>query len=422
MKNTLYTNNGTYGCVFRPAISCKGELLDKNTVSKVFKNPKISSEEEVKIHNNLVNHIDPDGYYTVKLIEDCPVEMQSFKPSEVKKCNNFTSRDFQEKYLQQIVYEYGGIDLMQASRKFSFEELFKALERVFVGLQKLEINKYIHADIKPENMVYNNTTGKLSLIDFGLATKTNKLYQQDKLFMLCHPYQYYPPEFPLIANGFLGKQRYFAKQNVIKLETLLIALRKYKIPEVEDLIDQMNRNIINPDVFDYPHKTDVYMLGASILELIYLCDVHNTLDIGKNKIFYSNVFLLIGNMIEPEPGDRFTPDEAFDRYKEVVKLIKRVPPPSPKISTARVQNIQNVSPKQKVEKICPPGTLLNPLTKRCNKIKNKPNVEKVCPPGTVLNPVTKRCNKIKNKQNVEKICPPGTVLNPVTKRCNKIKQ
>lgn len=43
---------------------------------------------------------------------------------------------------------------------------------------------------------------------------------------------------------------------------------------------------------------------------------------------------------------------------------------------------------------------------------------KECPPGTILNEKTKRCNKIKPPKE----CPPGTILNEKTRRCNKIKE
>ena len=45
-------------------------------------------------------------------------------------------------------------------------------------------------------------------------------------------------------------------------------------------------------------------------------------------------------------------------------------------------------------KKCIVGQIRNPITKRCNKIK-EPKPKKECPEGKVLNPITKRCNKIK---------------------------
>lgn len=65
---------------------------------------------------------------------------------------------------------------------------------------------------------------------------------------------------------------------------------------------------------------------------------------------------------------------------------------------------------------CQEGYILNPTTKRCNKIKV---VEpKTCPDGYVLNSETNRCHKIKTTE--PKNCPDGYVLNLATNRCNKI--
>ena len=93
-----------------------------------------------------------------------------------------------------------------------------------------------------------------------------------------------------------------------------------------------------------------------------------------------------------------------------------------------------------IQKVCPKGKVLNPLTNRCikiNEINKLKNIQlskpvKVCPEGKVLNPLTNRCIKIKaqkpannpaNKPSSKpkKICPEGKVLNPLTNRCIKIK-
>ena len=430
MKIPVYTNNGTYGCVFRPGVSCKGKILDESAVSKVFKLSKHDvTKEEYDIHNKIVNKIDPSGEFTLKLIETCKVEMKHFSPPQVKKCGNFTFDEMAQKYLPQIVYEYGGVNLFEATRKFSFEELFSAMTHVFKGINKMNQFKTVHVDIKPENMVYNHRTGKLALIDFGMASKYDNLYMKDKLFLMVHPYQYYPPEFPLIANHIIGKNYYNSQQNTYSLEEILKTLEsKYRrtdlASELNTLIERY-KNIRIDNLF-IPDKIDIYMLGASILELVYLCNQHHTIQINTNIPFYKDVFNLIGMMIHPDPSKRFFSSQAVLEYERILKQIKKIPPPSPTPSTVRVHKSQESpiqKPKSKTKKVCPPGSILNPVTKRCNKIKaNADPTKKICPPGSILNPVTKRCNKIKaNADPTKKICPPGSILNPVTKRCNKIK-
>jgi len=136
------------------------------------------------------------------------------------------------------------------------------------------------------------------------------------------------------------------------------------------------------------------------------------------------------NWCMPRKG---TPD--YKIIKDIIEKYKVIK------SSSKVPKIKET--KIKVPKICPEGTVLNPKTNRCNKIKEtkikvpkikdtKIKVPKICPEGTVLNPKTNRCNKIKEtkikvpkikdtKIKVPKICPEGTVLNPKTNRCNKIK-
>jgi len=136
------------------------------------------------------------------------------------------------------------------------------------------------------------------------------------------------------------------------------------------------------------------------------------------------------------------PKKGSDDYKLILKIMEKN---ENKISSSPKSQKVLVETKVKVPKICPEGTVLNPKTNRCNKIKvhkepkvkvpkePKVKVPKICPEGTVLNPKTNRCNKIKvhkepkvkvpKEPNVKvpKICPEGTVLNPKTNRCNKIK-
>lgn len=116
-------------------------------------------------------------------------------------------------------------------------------------------------------------------------------------------------------------------------------------------------------------------------------------------------------------------------------------------SESDIQIVSNKS-NRLIEKGCPPGKEINPVTKRCIKIKVKTpkqekkilineliHLPKECPPGKEWNPDTKRCRnivvkktkKVKSPQPAPhpinlliKECPPGKEWNPDTKRCRKI--
>lgn len=70
-----------------------------------------------------------------------------------------------------IVMEAGTRSLMSIimSGRLTEKTLKLLIYPVFIGLMKLHKNKIIHHDIKPENLVLCKTTGRLKIIDFGLA-------------------------------------------------------------------------------------------------------------------------------------------------------------------------------------------------------------------------------------------------------------
>ena len=428
MNIPTYANNGTYGCVFRPGVSCKRKKsnanfvkYDRNTISKVFANTKLS-KDEIKLHNQIVDKIDPEGFFTVKLLDKCNIETNNFPPAEIKKCKNFEQSDITKPKLPQILYEYGGFDLLKAARMFPFEEIFIALTRVFGGLVTMKQKGYVHLDIKPENMVYSDETKKLALIDFGLATTTNDLYIKENSNTFEHPYVYYPPEFPLIANKMAKIKICEEMQNTIYLIKYVDYWNKNfmslypscprLIAEVKNLYQSLIRNV-EGDMY-MPEKVDVYMLGASIIELFYICEKHNNTSIAMNPDFYTEVIRLCSGMIAISPSKRLSPEEAYEKYKLVVKKLRHDSPVPIKPSVVKMKK-SLPEPQKK----CPDGKVFNPITKRCNKVKVA-KAPKVCPPGKILNPVTNRCIK-ERVPKAPKVCPPGKILNPVTKRCNKIK-
>ena len=422
-----YANNGTYGCVMRPGVACKRKVSnDKNTVSKLFiKKP--SKDEEVVLHHKIIDAIDPEGIFTVKLLDNCNIKKDLFPQDEINKCRNFPlKKKTSTKSFPQILYEYGGHDLLQASRRFPFEELFLALEAAFKGIMIMGEKGFGHIDLKPENMVYNNETGKLSIIDFGLATKLDDLYVEDNLYIFEHEYMYFPPEFSVIANEWINEEddKVDEKQNRMQLLKRVRNLNDgTNDPVIRGIFQEVNRYPEGTFTNLYqPKKVDVYMLGASIIDLLYHSMAHGNMNYQKNHKFYVGVLELTKKMLAYYPNDRITPSEAYKEYKDVVKLITVVPPSPVKPSPSRI--IKTKSVRRPKEKECPPGKVLNPVTKRCVTIKvpKEPKV-KECPPGKVLNPVTKRCVKVKEpKEPKVKECPPGKVLNPVTKRCIKVRE
>ena len=453
-KVPKYINNGTYGCVFRPGVSCEKKPNDLNTISKVFSS-QVSTEEEYELHQDLISKIDPEGIFTLKLLGTCDIVADKLPMKEINKCGNFDYYARQKTVFPQIQYEYGGFDLSQASRRYSFETLFRAMWRVFKGLVILDKKGYVHADIKPENMVYNDQTNKLALIDFGLTTEKSIIFTDEMSYLHKHVYRYYPSEFPVFysrkfymttqPNGFNIFQNVRDKQAAMKdFSTLMAKYPSAQIKPVDDLIQKIVFTydlsyFIDPDSkIDFPNKIDVHMLGVSLLEVFYLCEVHSRNSILDNIPFYVAALKLLKKMTRITPVNRLSPVQAYKEYQKVVKLLSASVDKNKRISPLRVKRNDDKPIKEKSVKLssdsiitkvpknkekgvkeCPPGKTLNPITNRCIKIK-EPTKPKDCPPGQERNPLTKRCRKIPEPPR-PKVCPPGKVINPKTNRCIKAK-
>ena len=415
----VYQNNGTYGCVLRPAITCDTTpRLDDTKVSKLFKKESAASEEK-QTHMRVVEKIDPKSVFTLKLSGQCHSMKDTFDAREIDRCKNFDDSEKQRSSHPQLVYDFGGMDLAKAARQINFEVLFAAMWRVFRGLSILEQKGYTHLDIKPENIVYNPSNDKMALIDFGLTRKSNSIYSSRNYWFLGHQYAYYPIEFQMYVNWPNSYHGIEINDDAIASHVLKNGQALYQAfphewknlaldtPDVVAYANSFTKNMVKGK----ENKIDVYMLGISILDLLCMCCKHGTVNL-RNKPFISGVMKLIKSMTHFDMTQRTTPKQAYDMYEELRKHVKNTPiVVSPQVSPVKIVR-KDVKPKE-----CPPGKVVNPKTGRCIKIKEvKP---KECPPGKEINPKTGRCIKIKVVKPKE--CPPGKEINPKTGRCVNIK-
>lgn len=451
-----YINNGTYGCVLRPAVPCKAssKAADINTVSKVFKTSSAALEED-DMNRRVVSALDPEGLFTVKRLDGCQVTASRLPIQEVHKCRNFDAQEMHRREHPQILYEYGGYDLKDAARLFPFQDIFLGMWRIFAGLKSLEDRRYMHMDIKPPNIVYNPDTGKASLIDFGLATRFESVYTRQNNSILSYRYPYYPPEFkacyihlnsatrPPLHPLALQKVASTITENFVFLQSF--ALNRISIYKAHPLItsswrklDDINKRIADAkalynrsapssqtpfDIFCYRHanRADVYGVGASIAEVMGTCCRNGTLTVAHAAAaprFYAAVIDLIHDMLLTDPTARLTPAQAYERYMAVSSMIKKPSPPSPPKPQPPAPAPK--PPKSPKKNDCPPGKVRNPKTGRCiNERPADPKAPKECPPGKVRNPKTGRCIKERPAEPKQKPCPPGKVRNPLTGRCVK---
>lgn len=356
---------GTFGCIYRPSFPCKKGKIP-NTVSKIFYDDN-SAIKEIK-ESKVIEDINTNNEFTIKPLDHCKINRNIIDENELLKCGPKWDKNI----FTNIVYLDGGIDLYTYSSTITTEsQLFKILYNfVFVlkGLRKLNENGYLHCDIKPQNMVYNEKINKLFLIDFGLMQKKKYIYKQTYIHR--HPYLFYPPEFQLygnidlINNYNIGYYRNINLSGTIQYWNKVSKLVNDNVYDFKyDIDNKRSREISKISDNEFTNKIssiiDIYGIGITMLILI----ANSKINYIKNKSLLKNILNWITFVTQQDYKKRSTINEALEDYEVIINNF-----PKEYINTIKYNgvfvNIKSKSSSIKKKKHNNENKILNPKTNR----------------------------------------------------------
>ena len=215
---------GAFGCVFRPAIKCKGRP-DYKGVSKLMRKGDATEEYEDNIRkfNVVLSKIDnATDYFIISGIEYCG-ELEDLSPDDVKTGHNICPNIVKDTINMELD-EYaalqqpdGGISInkyMNDNPNVEFfinlnENMIKLIQNAIVPMNKLGV---YHFDIKPDNILLGDDA-KCRLIDWGISILLNSWqieYHEFETFSekfgtlsfvaFNHPFDILYTHSPLITN------------------------------------------------------------------------------------------------------------------------------------------------------------------------------------------------------------------------------
>ena len=456
MPSSKVIGEGSYGCVHKPALKCKNKDYDPdpNIVSKLLTIKHANDElKEFK----LIQKADKKEDFYLGEPDSCNVDKGVKNKTAIDNCKRFDSKRIDNYKL--LLLKNGGADLTGIEDKFKsmpenrlsqrkMEEFWLDMSRILYGSKVLIDKQIVHHDLKQQNIVYDEKTGRVNFIDFGLMTTILKMKNSATKNNYPYGIHWSFPAEVILYNSFDFRRllRLDGQDKIVYIRSLFREyytnafgpVKQYMHDSQRENNDKLKSRIWsgfykmchvlkNSDYDIFLTKSmetlDNFGIGFSLLSMLIrtkkFIDKRLVTDLTDlfNSMINSNVFL------RPSPTEVVTKYETIlwghgllDKYNmrfENHLLVDNSVKEPVKNDEQKIPKIAQRFLDELILK-CPDGKERNPKTKRCIW---------ECKPGFERNEIF-LCRKKKTQKNTQKTksakkCPEGSELNPITKRCNK---
>lgn len=188
-------DQGTYGCVFYPGVSCSGKIEKTQYITKVQKKEN-TSENELKI-GKIIQKIKLFEMYFAPIISSCPIQLAKIEQEEIEKCELFKD---DAKFISNKIRYVGENTLQKHLMSRLHSDIYTFLPHFLEThiylihcLEKLANINVVHYDIKENNIIFDAVNHVPIIIDFGISFDVKLVEKKDfeKVF-----YSYYDKYSP----------------------------------------------------------------------------------------------------------------------------------------------------------------------------------------------------------------------------------
>jgi serine/threonine protein kinase len=176
-SDTKLINQGAYGCVFRPSITCDGVIEEETNYITKIQNKESASLKETEIGNQ-IKKIENYSEYFAPIVESCPVKIASINSDEVGKCdfikNTRITRDTEYesnkiKYVGKNTLASYLFSVLKNSPNNFVEKMLETYSTLLDSIDLLNNQNITHMDLKENNIMCRDIDDKPIIIDFGLS-------------------------------------------------------------------------------------------------------------------------------------------------------------------------------------------------------------------------------------------------------------
>lgn len=377
-KGGALLGEGSYGCVFHPAIPCENEKASRKGVGKVVFDRKEANEEFAIMQK--IQKIDPEGKYVNPILYKCKVagpKMHQHDPDS-KNCKLFNqNKRTALGSISQLIYKEKGASLQtyQASQKHSLFTIAGIGEYLNLakGCELLAKHQLVHRDLKTDNII-RTEAGTLIMIDFGLSISFDEVFSPMQTDMLEAHYFVFPPEFSMCdtvvtnfsndyvktARSHLAKysfdESYKGFKNSFSAVGLNEDIMRNQLEDYTEHVIQQIGSIKNGkedkmvSIFkNFAEKIDVWGMGMVLLSGFINNKQQNVLEM--NCWIRDEVARIIRGCLNVDPAKRFSSKQLVKELRALIKSngVK----PTVEIAIAISEQKSPQKPKTPVKKVSP---------------------------------------------------------------------
>lgn len=167
---------GTYGCIFQPALKCRGKNGKKDNPTMVGKiTSKTDAKNELEIASLLNKLPDYSKYVIVSTGDSCIPKVKQ-EEKDLDQCKFSSETPLQKS--RQLMMPWGGYPLSRINLDPYVFNIYSFTEEILACGTFLVLNDLCHFDIYGQNMLFDSKNSP-RLIDFGFSFQPSKLKLSD---------------------------------------------------------------------------------------------------------------------------------------------------------------------------------------------------------------------------------------------------
>ena len=351
IKGTKLISQGTFGCIFYPAIECNGSISkNKKYASKLVKNNKTDLNEYMI--GKMIKNIKLYEYYYAPVVNMCSINLAKIDKRERDMCRVIrgkTAASSSNPLFAQSANNYAimkipfieNISIIdyftspETDKKEILTYILYSYDYLLQNIRTLNQHGIIHFDLKLSNILIEKSKKIPIIIDFGLSIPISDIRPETykKYFYAYSPsYYIWCIDIHIICylvkvNPVLSKDALidlideYVENNIglkIFSDTFVLRFRDMAIDYYTKLVfdTRETRDEIIQKLLKYIHTWDSYSLSLMFLCFIQFISIYGFI---HNKLIIEFSKLLLLNF-HPNPEKRLTFDETKKKYNAIFNV------------------------------------------------------------------------------------------------------